>query len=278
MRLIPRLGSASSASSNADPPSPSPITRRVSMRLVPDGRDLVGARLLQGLDPEDLPALQEAMEENDPTRAREMIRQASERSTDFRQPFDRVPVFMVSQLRMTRKEEEEEGGGGGSGGAAASSSAAASATAPQSSPPPRKKFPMFLSPRTLVEVYQQFVGQDPEARTALQPTVQLGELHQIVRMMQAESTMDFRNCVLLPASADGDGSEDDGEDCGSDDDSDDDDDGGDGRIGAAAADGGGRETEEGPDLSGTPFVSMELGVFETYGASSSTGPELIPLR
>ena len=279
VRLIPRLGSASSASSNADPPSPSPITRRVSMRLVPDGRDLVGARLLQGLDPDDLPALQEAMEEDDPTRAREMIRQASERSTDFRQPFDRVPVFMVSQLRMTRKEEEEEGGGGGgSGGAAASSSAAASAPATPSSPPPRKKFPMFLSPRTLVEVYQQFVGQDPEARTALQPTVQLGELHQIVRMMQAESTMDFRNCVLLPASADGDGSEDDGEDGGSDDDSDDDDDGGDGRIGAAAADGGGRFTEEGPDLSGTPFVSMELGVFEAYGASSSTGPELIPLR
>ena len=284
VRLIPRrLGSASTASSStADPPSPSPITRRVSMRLVPDGRDLVGARLLQGLDPDDLPALQEAMEEDDPTRAREMIRQASERSTDFRQPFDRVPVFMVSQLRMTRKEEEEEEeeevGGGGSGGAAASSSAAASAPVPPSSPPPRKKFPMFLSPRTLVEVYQQFVGQDPEARTALQPTVQLGELHQIVRMMQAESTMDFRNCVLLPASADGDGSEDDGEDGGSDDDSDDDDDGGDGRIGAAAAEGGGRFTEEGPDLSGTPFVSMELGVFEAYGASSSTGPELIPLR
>ena len=216
-----------------------PVRRKVSMRLVPEVRDLVGARLLQGLDPNDVPKLQEAIE-NDPEAARDIIRKAGERSSEFKEPYNQIPVFMVSQLRMQKKDPNGDGNAPGS----------------------MQKFPMFLSPKTMLHVYTTFVKNAPGGED-LEPTLQLGELHKIVAMMQHESEIDFRNVVLLPGGQD----ESDNGNGGGDSDEDDDNDGGDGGIEAEESE---SEEIDFANIEMTPYI--EMGVFET------NGPGLVPLQ
>jgi hypothetical protein len=224
-----------------DPNAPT-VFKQVQMRLVPEIRDLVGARLLQGLDPNDVPRLQDAIESGDQDAARALIQTATEKSEEFREPFNKIPVFMVSQLRMQKKDPN--GGDGYEAGSV-------------------QKFPMFLSPKTMLHVYQSFMKNTPGAEN-LQPTLQLGELHKIVEMMQHESEMDFRNVVLLPG-----GQEDDNSGNGNDSDDDDDDDGGDGSIKRGEE----SETEEidFANIEMTPYIEMG-----TYIADTSGG--MIPLQ
>ena len=224
-----------------DPNAPT-VFKQVQMRLVPEMRDLVGARLLQGLDPNDVPRLQDAIESGDQDAARALIQTATEKSEEFREPFNKIPVFMVQQLRMQKKDPN--GGDGYEAGSV-------------------QKFPMFLSPKTMLHVYQTFMKNTPGAEN-LQPTLQLGELHKIVEMMQHESEMDFRNVVLLPG-----GQEDDRNGNGDDSDDDDDDDGGDGSIKRGEE----SETEEidFANIEMTPYIEMG-----TYIADTSGG--MVPLQ
>jgi hypothetical protein len=223
---------------HVDPNAPT-VFKEVQMRLVPEIRDLVGARLLQGLDPNDVPRLQDAIENGDQDTARALIRTATEKSEEFKEPFNKIPVFMVSQLRMQKRDPS--GGDGYEPGSV-------------------QKFPMFLSPKTMLHVYQAFVKNSPGAEN-LQPTLQLGELHKIVEMMQHESEMDFRNVVLLPGGQE-DGSNDNGGGGGSDD-SDDDDGGGDGSIKRGEE----SESEEidFADIEMTPYIEMGTFIADTNG-------------
>jgi len=221
-----------------DPNAPT-VFKNVQMRLVPEIRDLVGARLLQGLDPNDVPRLQDAIENGDQDTARALIRTATEKSEEFKEPFNKIPVFMVSQLRMQKKDP--------SGG-------------DEYEPGSVQKFPMFLSPKTMLHVYQAFVQNSPGAE-GLQPTLQLGELHKIVEMMQHESEMDFRNVVLLPG-----GQEDDSNNGGGggldDSDDDDDNDGGDGSIKREESE---SEEIEFADIEMTPYIEMGTFVADANG-------------
>ena len=214
------------------------VFKRVQMRLVPEIRDLVGARLLQGLDPNDVPRLQDAIESGDQDAARALIRTATEKSAEFKEPFNKIPVFMVSQLRMQKKDPN-----GGDG----------------YEPESMQKFPMFLSPKTMLHVYQKFVSNSPGSED-LQPTLQLGELHNIVEMMQHESEMDFRNVVLLPGGQEDDGSN--GGGGGSDDSDDDDNDGGDGSIKRDESE---SEDLDIADIQMTPYIEMGAFVADVNG-------------
>mmetsp|Transcript_23968 Transcript_23968/g.70705 ORF Transcript_23968/g.70705 Transcript_23968/m.70705 type:complete len:275 (-) Transcript_23968:231-1055(-) len=226
-------------------------TRNVRFRLVPGARDLVGARVLLGLNPQDAEALRIALEPSpvgdgtvpsDADGARSIIERATENSPAFKSPFDEVPVFLMPRMRVTRPHADGLDD--------------------------QPKLPLFLSSRNMVKTFLNMARENPEIMAShmgsegdnLQPIVQLVELGRIVEMMQEESEMDFRNVVILPPVEEEGKSEED------DDSDDDDDDGGGGDFGITT------EVDTVHDEGDyAPFVSMEVSVF-------GEGQELVPMQ
>ena len=82
-------------------------TKDVEYRLVPDTRDLLGARMLLTMTPEDGEKLKESGGMT-PEMAQAAIKKAMEESPKFKQSFNEIPVFTIAQMRMQKQPAEGE--------------------------------------------------------------------------------------------------------------------------------------------------------------------------
>jgi len=145
----------------------------VEYRLVPDTRDLLGARMLLTMNPEDGEKLK-AGEAMTPEIAQAAIKKAMTESPKFNATFNEIPVFMIAQMRMQKQGEKEENG------------------------EPVTLLPMYFSLQNMVSTWQQFMTQAPTDVQNVEPAINLMSLHDLIDMMQKESEIDFRNVVLVP--------------------------------------------------------------------------------
>lgn len=150
------------------------VTNDVEYRLVPDTRDLLGARMLLTMDPADGEALKSGGQLT-PEMAQAAIKKAMSESPKFNSTYNEIPVFMIQQMRMQKQPEE---------GAEVSESAVT-------------LLPMYFNLQNMVALWQQFTSQSPEAK-GVEPAINLMDLYELVEKMQEESEIDFRNVVLVP--------------------------------------------------------------------------------
>jgi len=150
------------------------MTTGVEYRLVPDTRDLMGARMLLTMDPEDGEKLKAggSLTAED---AQAAIKKAMTESPKFKETFNEIPVFMIAQMRMQKPAEEnaEEGDD--------------------------QLLPMYFSLQNMVGTWQQFMSQMTDASKNVEPAINLMDLHELVGKMQSESEIDFRNVLLIPS-------------------------------------------------------------------------------
>lgn len=157
-----------------DPTGEGTVATGVEYRLVPDTRDLLGARMLLTMDPEDGEALKQGGSLT-PEMAQAAIKKAMEESPKFKSTYNEIPVFMIQQMRMQKQPAE---------GASTEEE-------------PVTLLPMYFNLQNMVALWQQFTAQSAEAK-GVEPAINLMDLHELVKMMQAESEIDFRNVVLVP--------------------------------------------------------------------------------
>lgn len=179
----------------------------------------MGAKILTGLKPGDVTNLKAAIEAPDAQKAISIIHQASNSATSFTKPFDQVPVFAISQMRVRKKDSE-------------------------GNPEGEALLPMHLSTKTMTDTWKEFILHSPQFEDA-EATLQLVELHSLVDMMQARSDFDFRKVVFITPSYENDEVDNDN----SEDSNSDDDDGGGGDNGMMS------QREYCEDVSVESFVS-----------------------
>jgi hypothetical protein len=148
-------------------------TKGVEYRLVPDTRDLLGARMLLTMSPEDGEKLKESGSMT-PEMAQAAIKKAMTESPKFKETFNEIPVFTIAQMRMQKAPVEGEEG------------------------EPLTLLPMYFSLQNMVSTWQQFMAQAPADVQGTEPAINLLSLHDLVDMMQKESEIDFRHVVLVP--------------------------------------------------------------------------------
>ena len=155
------------------------VTKGVQYRLVPDTRDLMGARMLLTMDPESGEKLKAggALTAED---AQAAIKKALTESPKFKSNFNEIPVFMIAQMRMVKQAK---------GGAASEDQSSTSDST--------QLLPMYFSLQNMVGTWQQFTAQMAEAK-GMEPAINLMELHELVDKMQEDSEIDFRNVILIP--------------------------------------------------------------------------------
>jgi hypothetical protein len=81
----------------------------VDYRLVPDTRDLLGARMLLTMSPEDGEKMKETGSMT-PEMAQAAIKKAMTESPKFKATFNEIPVFTIAQMRMQKKPADGEEG------------------------------------------------------------------------------------------------------------------------------------------------------------------------
>jgi len=149
------------------------VTTGVEYRLVPDTRDLMGARMLLTMDPEDGEKLKAggSLTAED---AQAAIKKAMTESPKFKETYNEIPVFMIAQMRMQKPAEEGSTEGD------------------------NQLLPMYFSLQNMVGTWQQFITQVTDGKN-VEPAINLMDLHELVGKMQQESEIDFRNVLLIPS-------------------------------------------------------------------------------
>lgn len=155
-------------------------TKGVEYRLVPDTRDLLGARMLLTMTPEDSEKLKTG-ETMTPEMAQKAIEKAMKESPKFKETFNEIPVFTIAQMRMQKQPGEGEGS------------------------EPITLLPMYFSLQNMVGTWQQFMAQASPEMKSVEPAINLMSLHDLVAMMLKESEIDFRHVVLVPPAPDAEG-------------------------------------------------------------------------
>jgi len=143
----------------------------VEYRLVPDTRDLLGARMLLTMDGTE----GEALKNGEPLSqevAQKAIKKAMTSSPKFNTTYDEIPIFLIQQMRIQKQAEESEGEA-------------------------QMLVPMYFSLQNMVQVWQQFTAQSEETK-GMEPAINLMDLFELVGKMQEESEIDFRNVLLVP--------------------------------------------------------------------------------
>lgn len=146
----------------------------VEYRLVPDTRDLLGARMLLTMTPEDGEEMKKAGDTMTPELAQKAVEKAMTESPEFKENYNEIPVFLIAQMRM-QKPSDKEG------------------------EEPKTILPMYFSLQTMVGTWQQFMTSqnDPDTKD-MEPAINVMNLHKLVDMMREPSEIDFRSCLLLP--------------------------------------------------------------------------------
>ena len=158
------------------------MVKGVEYRLVPDSRDLLGARMLLTLSPEDGEKLKNGGNSSmTPEMIQTAITKAMTESPKFKTTFNEIPVFTIAQMRMQKQ-----------------SSATDDDASSPSTEPPITLLPMYFSLQNMVGTWQQFMSQAPVDIQGVEPAINLMSLHDIVQMMQQESEIDWRHVVLVP--------------------------------------------------------------------------------
>lgn len=152
-------------------------TKGVEYRLVPDTRDLLGARMLLTMSPEDGEKMKEAGSMT-AEMAQAAIKKAMTESPKFKATYNEIPVFTIAQMRMQKKPAEGEDG------------------------ETITLLPMYFSLQNMVATWQQFMTQAPAEVQGTEPAINLLSLHDLIDMMQKESEIDWRNVVLIPTAPD----------------------------------------------------------------------------
>jgi hypothetical protein len=150
------------------------VTKGVQYRLVPDTRDLLGARMLLTMDPEDGETLK-AGDSISPEKAEAVIKKAMTESPKFKETYNEIPVFMIAQMRMQKKP-----------------------SADASEEETVNLLPMYFNLQNMVGTWQQFMSQAGPDAQGVEPAINLMELHELVEKMMEESEIDFRNSLLIP--------------------------------------------------------------------------------
>merc|ERR1719491_1173747 len=146
----------------------------VEYRLMPDTRDLLGARMLLTMTPEDGEEMKKASDSMTPELAQKAVAKAMTESPEFKENYNEVPVFLIAQMRMQKPAGDE-------GGEA------------------KTILPMYFSLQTMVTTWQQFMSSQNNAETKdMEPAINVMNLHKLVEMMKEPSEIDFRSCLLLP--------------------------------------------------------------------------------
>mmetsp|Transcript_12741 Transcript_12741/g.27955 ORF Transcript_12741/g.27955 Transcript_12741/m.27955 type:complete len:350 (-) Transcript_12741:216-1265(-) len=158
-------------------------TKNVEYRLVPDTRDLLGARMLLTMTPEDGEKLKESGGMT-PELAQAAIKKAMEESPKFKQTFNEIPVFTIAQMRMQKQPGEDE-----------------------KDKEPVTLLPMYFSMQNMVGTWQEFMKQAPSDIQGVEPAINLMSLHDLVDMMKKESEIDWRHVVLVPLAPSAGGAE-----------------------------------------------------------------------
>mmetsp|Transcript_2420 Transcript_2420/g.4646 ORF Transcript_2420/g.4646 Transcript_2420/m.4646 type:complete len:362 (+) Transcript_2420:193-1278(+) len=145
----------------------------VEYRLVPDTRDLLGARMLLTMSPEDGEEMKKAGDTMTPELAQKAVEKAMTESPEFKENYNEIPVFLIAQMRMQKPGKDGE--------------------------EPQTILPMYFSLQNMVSTWQQFMaGQnDPELKN-MEPAINVMNLHKLVDMMREPSQIDFRSCLLMP--------------------------------------------------------------------------------
>jgi len=156
----------------AAPDAPSSTTG-VEYRLVPDTRDLLGARMLLTMDPADGEKIK-AGETFTPEMANNAIEKAMTSAPKFNSTYNEIPVFMIQQMRMQKTPSPEE-----------------------KEVEPITLLPMYFNLQNMVNIWQQFTAQNGEAKD-VEPAISLMDLFELVQRMSEESEIDFRSVVLVP--------------------------------------------------------------------------------
>jgi len=146
----------------------------VEYRIVPDTRDLLGARMLLTMTPEDGEEMKKAGDTMTPELAQKAVEKAMTESPEFKENYNEIPIFLIAQMRM-QKPASEEGA------------------------EPKTILPMYFSLQTMVATWQQFMSAqaDPDLKN-MEPAINVMNLHKLVEMMRQPSEIDFRSCLLLP--------------------------------------------------------------------------------
>lgn len=152
----------------------SETTKGVEYRLVPDTRDLLGARMLLTMSPEDGEKMKESGGMT-PEIAQAAIKKAMTESPKFKDTYNEIPVFTIAQMRMQKQPAEGESG------------------------ETETLLPMYFSMQNMVGTWQEFMKQAPADVQGVEPAINLMSLHDLVDMMQKESEIDWRHVVLVPA-------------------------------------------------------------------------------
>lgn len=196
-------------------------TKPVQFRLIPNSKDLMGARILTGLKPGDVDRLKDAIETPDAPKAVSIIQSAANDANGFTNAFNEIPCFAIAQMRVRKKNENGE-------------------------PVGEPMLPFHLSTKTMSDTWNEFTQHSPQFEDA-EATLQLVELHKMIEMMQHESDFDFRNIIfIVPSYSDDLSNKEDTDDSDSDDDA-----GGDNGMTAES----GRSYDE---CNIEPYVSMEV--------------------
>jgi hypothetical protein len=148
----------------------------VEYRLVPDTRDLLGARMLLTMSPEDGEKLKESGGMT-PEMAQAAIKKAMEESPKFKETYNEIPVFTIAQMRMQKQASEGDDG------------------------EPVTLLPMYFSMQNMVATWQEFMKSAPPDVQGVEPAINLMSLHELVELMQKESEIDWRHVVLVPLAA-----------------------------------------------------------------------------
>jgi Tic22-like family len=151
----------------------------VEYRLVPDSRDLLGARMLLTLSPEDGEKLKNGGGSMTPEMVQTAITKAMTESPKFKTTFNEIPVFTIAQMRMQKSTNTDDAANGNTS-------------------EPVTLLPMYFSLQNMVGTWQQFMAQAPPDVKGVEPAINLMSLHDIVSMMSNESEIDWRHVVLVP--------------------------------------------------------------------------------
>jgi hypothetical protein len=166
-------------STNATETDDGEMVKGIQYRLVPDSRDLLGARMLLTLSPEDGEKLKNGGSGSmTPEMVQTAITKAMTESPKFNTTYNEIPVFTIAQMRMQKQSSGTDDA--------------------DSSEPPITLLPMYFSLQNMVGTWQQFMKQAPVDIQGVEPAINLMSLHDIVAMMQKESEIDWRHVVLVP--------------------------------------------------------------------------------
>ena len=145
-------------------------SKGVEYRLVPDTRDLLGARMLLTMTPEDGEKMK--ADGMTPEVAQAALKKAMAESPKLNSTFNEIPVFTIAQMRMQKKLEEGDEG------------------------EPVTLLPMYFSLQNMVGTWQQFMKGASADLQGVEPAINLMALHELVDLMQKESNVDWRSVVL----------------------------------------------------------------------------------